>query len=95
MNRRTFIGALGATAASAVFLEQFAKGQDGTIYYEDSFGNIVPASPDTIAVGIYPPTMVSGPASGPVPSAPGGRPVKPWKPLIPRTFRQATRSRIS
>ncbi|MEO8660270.1 MAG: sulfatase-like hydrolase/transferase, partial [Bryobacteraceae bacterium] len=56
----------GGGAASGLFLQQFAKGDDGAIYYQDSFGNTVAASPESIAVGIYPPNQVLTP---PAPSA--------------------------
>jgi hypothetical protein len=63
LNRRQFIAAVGATATSAAFLSQFAKADDGTIMYQDSFGNIVPASPVAIAMGVYPPPIPDSPDS--------------------------------
>ena len=61
LNRRHFIAALGATAASAAFLRQFARADDGTVQYLDSFGNVVAASPEALAMGVYPPPI---PGSG-------------------------------
>lgn len=61
LSRRKFIAAVGATATSAAFLSQFAKGQDGIVTYEDSFGNIVPVDPYAIAVGAYTPPAPTSP----------------------------------
>jgi hypothetical protein len=37
-----------------MFLEHFAQAQDGVVYYQDSFGEIVPASLDAMSQGIFP-----------------------------------------
>jgi len=58
LNRRRFIGALGAAASTAALLrEEAASGSTTTVMYQDSFGNIVPASPKAIAAGTMPPPI--------------------------------------
>jgi Sulfatase len=58
LNRRRFIGALGAAASAAAFIRgEAAKGATTTVMYQDSFDNIVPASPDAIAAGTMPPPI--------------------------------------
>jgi arylsulfatase A-like enzyme len=61
LSRRKFLGALGATAAAGAILQHrgltASPPEVTTHYYKDSFGNIAPASPDTIALGIYPPPV--------------------------------------
>jgi len=61
VNRRKFLGALGAAAAAGIVLQRGVgpARADGTptYYYEDSFGNIVPCAADAIAAGIYPPPI--------------------------------------
>jgi hypothetical protein len=59
LNRRRFIGALGATAAAGAFLQRGgnANAQSQTYYYQDSFGNVVPAGSGAVALGIYPPPI--------------------------------------
>src|ERR1039457_7326405 len=56
-----FLGALAGAAATGASLQRgggAAKAQGPTAYYyEDSFGNILPCSPDTIAAGILPPPI--------------------------------------
>src|ERR1017187_2469573 len=56
-----FLGALAGAAATGALLQRgggAAKAQGPTAYYyEDSFGNILPCSPDTIAAGILPPPI--------------------------------------
>jgi hypothetical protein len=59
VDRRTFIGALGAAAVAGA-LGPAAEGQSPppTVYnYLDSFGNIVPCASDTIAAGVFPPPI--------------------------------------
>ena len=59
LSRRRFIGALGAAAVAGAFLNHTggdARAQNPQVYYyQDSYGNIVPAGSDAIALGIYPP----------------------------------------
>ena len=61
LDRRKFLGALAGAAATGALLQRgggAAKAQGPTAYYyEDSFGNILPCSPDTIAAGILPPPI--------------------------------------
>src|ERR1022692_306104 len=63
LDRRKFLGALAGAAATGALLQRgggAAKAQGPTAYYyEDSFGNILPCSPDTIAAGILPPPIPS------------------------------------
>ena len=63
LNRRRFIGALGAAAAAGAFLERGggdAKGSSSTpVMYLDSYGNVVPASPAALAAGTLPPPVPS------------------------------------
>lgn len=70
LGRRQFIGALGASATSAIFLQHFARAQDGIVYYQDSLGEIVPASPYATELGIAPlPAPAPSPASAVSPRA--------------------------
>ena len=55
--RRRFVNAIGAAAAGAAFLQHFARGQNGEVLYQDSFGNTVPANPELVAMGIFPPPI--------------------------------------
>jgi arylsulfatase A-like enzyme len=68
LSRRKFLGALGAAATTGAMLQRggaSASAHDAaTHYYQDSFGKIVPAAPDTIALGLYPPPLGT-PAAGP------------------------------
>ena len=59
LSRRTFLGALGAAAAAGAFLEigSEANAQSQSYYYQNSFGNIVPAAEDAITAGVYPPPI--------------------------------------
>ena len=58
INRRRFIAAVGATAAtSAAFLRELAEGQNTGPLYQDSFGNISPVSSDLLALGLIPPPL--------------------------------------
>jgi arylsulfatase A-like enzyme len=61
LNRRNFIGALGAAAAAGAFLEASGsrvKAENAqTYYYRDSFGKIVPAGSGTLELGILPPPI--------------------------------------
>src|ERR1039458_8258665 len=61
LDRRKFLGALAGAAATGALLQRgggAAKAQGPTAYYyEDSFGNILPCSPDTIAAGGFPPPL--------------------------------------
>ena len=63
LNRRKFIGALGAAAAAGTFLEPGggdAQGASSTpVMYLDSYGNVVPASPAALAAGTLPPPVPS------------------------------------
>ena len=63
LDRRKFLGALGATAAAGVFLESGGgaegAGAPSPVLYQDSFGNIGPASPAALAAGIVPPPVPS------------------------------------
>jgi arylsulfatase A-like enzyme len=81
VNRRRFIGALGAAAAAGAFLERGGGGAEGapaTVpQYQNSFGNVGPAAADTVAAGILPPPVLNGPpplapdgATGPAPAYP-------------------------
>ena len=60
LNRRTFLSALGAAAAAGTLLQQgeHANAQSQTYYYQDSFGNIVPAGNASIELGVYPPPVL-------------------------------------
>ena len=57
VSRRQFIAALGATAAASTLLPQFARASENTVMYQDSYGNIVPASDDALSLGIFPPPI--------------------------------------
>jgi arylsulfatase A-like enzyme len=66
LDRRKFLGALGASAAAGVFLDSGgggAKAQSAPggppILYQDSFGNIGPANPAALAAGLMPPPVPS------------------------------------
>lgn len=84
LNRRSFIGALGAAAAAGAFLDGSRGGaaaQNAQCrYYQDSFGRIVPAGLGTLALGIEPPPIPglpfpnesTPPASGAAPEPDGG-----------------------
>jgi arylsulfatase A-like enzyme len=71
VNRRRFIGALGAAAAAGAFLGRrgggSAQAASSDVLYQDSFGNIQPVSAELLAMGIYPPPIPS-----PSPSQPSG-----------------------
>src|ERR1700677_3177898 len=63
MDRRKFLGALGAVTAAAAFLGRGgpAKAETPTTYwFYDSFGNVIPVDSDAIAAGITPPPLPSG-----------------------------------
>lgn len=79
IRRRDFIGALGAAATAGAFLGKAERlaGQSAVYWYYDSFGNVVPASPDTIGVGVYPPPL----PAGVTPGAPASLPA-----MCPRTY---------
>jgi arylsulfatase A-like enzyme len=67
VNRRAFIGALGATAVAGAFATTADAQSPPPVYdYLDSFGNIQPCSADTIAAGVLPPPL---PTAVPAPSA--------------------------
>ena len=70
LNRRTFLGALGAAAVAGAFLETGGRviADDETYWFYDSWGNVVAVDPEVIAAGIYPPPMPAGVS----PSTPGG-----------------------
>src|ERR1017187_4570704 len=64
LDRRKFLGALGGATAAAAFLGSEGARVSGQspnppppVLYEDSFGNILPCSSDTVAAGIYPPPI--------------------------------------
>ena len=60
INRRKFVGALGAAAAAGAFLprgQSATAGASQVYYYQDSFGNIVPAGQGAIDLGVYPPPV--------------------------------------
>jgi arylsulfatase A-like enzyme len=59
ITRRKFVGTLGAAGAAAAFLQRGASQNtpSQTYYYQDSFGNIVPAGQGAISLGIYPPPI--------------------------------------
>jgi len=67
LDRRKFLGALGAAAAAGVFLESVGGRAEGAsqgthpppVLYQDSFGNVGPANPDALAAGIVPPPVPS------------------------------------
>ncbi len=67
INRRTFLGTLGAATAAAAFLGRGdpARAQSPTYWFYDSFGNVIPVDADAIAAGIYPPPLPSGVTIGP------------------------------
>src|ERR1039458_6167148 len=71
LDRRKFLGALAGAAATGALLQRgggAAKAQGPTAYYyEDSFGNILPCSPDTIAAGGFPPPTTR-PSGDPCPA---------------------------
>jgi arylsulfatase A-like enzyme len=60
LNRRTFMGMLGAAAAAGAFLGGGGEAQQPTYWFYDSFGNVVPVDPAVIAAGIYPPPLPEG-----------------------------------
>jgi arylsulfatase A-like enzyme len=69
VNRRKFLGALGAAAAAGVVLQRGVgparADTPQTYYYEDSFGSVLPCASDTIAAGVYPPPFgTPAPAQG-------------------------------
>ncbi len=62
VNRRRFLGALGAAAAAGAMLETGGGAlaqSPATYYFENSFGEIVPVSQDAINAGIPLPPLVS------------------------------------
>src|SRR5580658_136072 len=69
LDRRKFLGALGAAAAAGVFLERGggsgAKGATTapTYYYKNSLGIVAPVAPDTAALGILPPLVPAPPGA--------------------------------
>jgi arylsulfatase A-like enzyme len=75
IKRRAFIGALGASAVAGMFLgrDQRASAQESqSYYYQDSFGNVVPAGQGAVDLGVYPPPVPSvGPAPGDAPPTGG------------------------
>ena len=75
MDRRKFLGALGAVAAAGAFFSdrEALKGQSAEYWYYDSYGNVVPVASDAIAAGVYPPLLPAGvtPGSPAPPSSPG------------------------
>jgi len=78
LNRRRFIGALGAAAVAGAILNREGTAQNPpppVVNYQDSFGNIVPAAADLVAANIYPPPIPSSqqPPNGPQEVHRGGR----------------------
>ena len=61
VNRRRFMGALGAAAVGGALLQTSpnAHGDNVALQYEDSFGNIVPVGDAATALGIVPPPVSS------------------------------------
>jgi hypothetical protein len=60
INRRRFIGAMGAAAGAGAFLTRSRPATAEaaqTYYYQDSFGNIAPAGQGAIALRVYPPPI--------------------------------------
>jgi arylsulfatase A-like enzyme len=56
ISRRVFLGSGAAAAAAALVGSRFAKGDNGSTYnFYNSFGNVVPVSPELIQMGLYPP----------------------------------------
>jgi arylsulfatase A-like enzyme len=63
LNRRKFLGALGAAAAAEAILERGeknARANDTTVYFQNSFGDVVPASANARAAGVPLPTLRPG-----------------------------------
>ncbi len=63
LNRRKFLGALGAAAAAGAILQRGggnARADDTTAYFLDSFGDVVPASSDAMAAGMSRPIVLPG-----------------------------------
>jgi Sulfatase len=63
LNRRNFIGALGAAAAAGALFRPARGGAAAPVLYQDSFGNIGPAAADALAAGIFPPAPLTRAAS--------------------------------
>jgi hypothetical protein len=63
VDRRKFLAAFGAVIGAGALLDRGGgelRAQSPTAYlYEDSFGNIGPANPTAVALGIYPPPIPS------------------------------------
>ena len=81
LDRRRFIGALGAAAAAGAFVVRGgggAKADDTQAYYFlDSYGDVSQVDPAVIALGVYPPPLPPGhqpPGNGP---AEARRPKRP------------------
>ncbi len=57
LDRRTFLGALGAAAASGLLIQHASGANQASqnYFYQDSFGNVAPAGAGAIGVGVYPP----------------------------------------
>lgn len=70
MDRRKFLSTLGAAAAAGAFLGGQANAASQQYYYQDSFGDIVPAGDGAIELGIYPPPVTQGPGGSPSPNSP-------------------------
>ena len=62
IDRRQFIGTMGAAAAGLLLARNSRiNAQAQAYYYEDSFGNVVPAGDGALALGIYPPPITQPP----------------------------------
>jgi len=93
LDRRKFLGALGATAAAGMFLESGGGRAEGaspsptppSVLYQDSFGNIGPASPSALAAGIVPPPIPSG---APVAGSEGASPDTSYPTYVTQDYTQ-------
>lgn len=60
LNRRHFIAAVGAAAASSALFRETLKADTSTQYFYNSFGDVVEADPGMIALGIPVPPLPPG-----------------------------------
>ncbi len=74
LNRRLFIAAVGAAAASSALFRETLKADTSTQYFYNSFGEVVPADGPAVELGIPVPPLPPGvypPGQQPAPDAAG------------------------
>ena len=60
IDRRTFLGAVGAAAAAALLAQKSSRANQEAqnYYYQDSFGQVGPAGEEAVELGVFPPPVL-------------------------------------